>query len=172
MKVLFLNRKLRILTIVLIILLLLSAGLTAAVRLRNPGIQRGFSDSLWNDSCELYEISAKRIGNSYRGEQASEGYSYYLIFLHVNNQGNSSKLVKNLGFYPEGEYYDDIVDGGYVSVKEESSDFAYENTPIVPAGEDVVVSYYLQVKNGVKKIYADYYGEDSLKGGMRMEIHL
>ncbi len=172
MKVSFLNRMLWILAAVLVILLLLSAGLTAAVKLRNPGMQRGFSNSRRDDSCGIYEVSAKHIGNSYRGEQASEGYSYYLIFLHVNNQGNSSKSVNNLGFYPEGEYYDDIIDGGYVSDKEETSDFEYENTPIVPAGEDAVVSYYLQVKNGVKKIYAACYGEDSFEDGAKMEIRL
>lgn len=166
MKRFFSDKIVRFLTIVLVILLIASAGITCLAVWKNADMKwekTDFSDLFAGEEvCALHDISTKAVGSSFRGVEAEEGYSYYLVFLHVTNENRGAQCVEYMGFYPNGVNYGDVVDGGYVSIKdetiEEETDFEYVNMPIIPPGEDVTVAYYLQVKDGVQQIKASYYG--------------
>lgn len=164
MKKFFSDKLMRFLTIVLVILLTASVGVTCLAVCKNSEMQwkkTDFSDLFAGEEvCTLHDISTKAVGSSFRGVEAEPGYSYYLVFLHVTNESRGAQCVKYMGFYPNGINYGDVVDGGYVSIKdvEEETNFEYVNMPIIPPGEDMTVAYYLQVKDGVQKIKAAYYG--------------
>lgn len=178
MRAFFSDKLLRFLTIVLLLLLVISAGVTVLALRKNSGTEwkvPAFSNILKNkseDGCVLYDVSVKSVGKSYQGKAAEPGYTYYIMFMHVMNQGTSSKGIESLVFTPAEESWNDMIDGGYVSAGEHDSDFWYENMPIIPGGEYASVACCFQVRDGVEQIYVNYCDGDNLEDTTKLAITL
>lgn len=134
--------------------------------------ENSYFRSISKDGCTLDEITAKAVGKAYQDKTAQPGYQYYVLFLHVTNGGTDTILTDNMGFYPAGLMSGDVIDKHLEERTEKSTAFLYNNSPVIPAGEDVVIPYEIQVKKGVKEIKAYYYGISSKEEAQEIQIGL
>lgn len=122
--------------------------------------------------CLVEPAGAVRLGASYEGAEAKEGYSFYELFFLVSNEGDEDYYRELPTLYYEGEEYDDVYDYWYweedLSEEEpvEEPLFYGDYSAFVPQGRTAKASQVVQLKDGVDHFtvsyYPDYYSDEEL----------
>lgn len=131
-----------------------------ALSLMNGGLSFGSGGSEKEPWCVVEPEGAVRLGDTYEGVQAEEGYAFYELTFSVRNEGDAAAYYQMPSLYYEGEDYDAVYDHYYWEESEEEAeellfDGYYE--PCVPPGRTGKASEVVQIRDGVERITASYY---------------
>ena len=96
------------------------------------------------------------LGEEYNGE-SEEGFSYYRLYLTVQNQSNYNYDASNVLLHYNSSGYDDN-DKDYYSVFQIMDEiFGYDETSCIPAGKEASYSKILCVENGCSGFLVTYF---------------
>ena len=93
-----------------------------ALSLMNGGLSFGSGGSEKEPWCVVEPEGAVRLGDTYEGVQAEEGYAFYELTFSVRNEGDAAAYYQMPSLYYEGEDYDDVYDHYYWEESEEEAE--------------------------------------------------
>ena len=141
----------------------LALGLSSVVWTA-AGIGSGRRETAYKEKIEYLVVKpeeAVRLGDTYEGVPAMDGYAFYELHFSVKNEG-SEKSYRVLPYlYYEGEEYDDVRD--YWTTEEDTTEevleeplFSGYDEPFLPPYRRGSASQVVQIQDGVKSFYVSY----------------
>lgn len=117
--------------------------------------------------CTMEVVGSERLGDTYEGAQAEEGYTFYRLDFQVTNEGNETRYGDNyygIYFNEDNGRYNDVLDWwSDSSDDEEQQEYLFEDYDYsyLPAGRTGRYQKVVQILDGVKSFTVDYYPGDS-----------
>ena len=115
--------------------------------------------------CTLEPIGSERLGDTYEGAQAEDGYAFYRLDFQVTNEGDETRYMDNYyGIYFNEDHgrYNDVLDWWGTEEEESRPRFLFEDYDYtyLPAGRIGTYQMVVQILDGAKSFTVDYYPGD------------
>lgn len=107
----------------------------------------------------IEDVQARPLGAEWQKGTANVGYQYYQVEARVKNQGTVEEPVGEIDILLYGEQDEDLI----ITNQKESDDSAVlkqHRQGVIPAGQTGMYREIIQVRNGVKEITFQYYGDE------------
>ena len=115
--------------------------------------------------CTLEPVGSERLGDTYEGAQAEEGYTFYRLDFQVTNEGDETRYTDNyygIYFNEDNGNYNDVLDWWHTEEEESQPRYLFEDYDYtyLPAGRTGTYQMVVQILDGVKSFTVDYYPGD------------
>lgn len=109
----------------------------------------------------IEDIQAKPLGMQWQGQKAKQGYQYYQVEAKVKNQGTQEEPAGDLYISLTGDGAKDLIKTNKTDQGDDGLQLHREG--VIPAGQTGLYQEILQVRDGVKNITFEYFGDEAEK---------
>ena len=109
----------------------------------------------------IEDIQAKPLGTQWQGQKAKQGYQYYQVEAKVKNQGTQEEPAGDLYISLTGDGAKDLIKTNKTDQGDDGLQLHREG--VIPAGQTGLYQEILQVRDGVKNITFEYFGDEAEK---------
>ena len=85
--------------------------------------------------CTLEPVGSERLGATYEGAQAEEGYTFYRLDFQVTNEGDETRYMDNyygIYFNEDNGNYNDVLDWWHTEEEESQPRYLFEDYDYTP----------------------------------------